>query len=97
MALQKKVVKEVFGIEVPFEKAYVQVTRISGDKEFLEFYLSVYDTEAKENLIETRIYSFVPSIEDDATNFYKQIYTYAKTLPEYEDAIDVLEPGQSVE
>ena len=93
--------KNISGIEPIIEKTfiiestYIVVSRFEGNKERLTFYISIYDNSLKENLITSTPYEFVPSVEDEAGNFIKQAYEYLKTLPEFENAIDILEEGQA--
>jgi hypothetical protein len=96
MALQIKYKKEVFGQEILFEKAYVEITFISGDKYNLDIYVTIYNNQSKQDVLDKTSYRFSLDITDNGLNPYKQGYNYMKTLEEYKDAIDVLEEGQTV-
>lgn len=73
---------------------YCRINNITGSKLKLEFKLYIYTNDRKK-LIDTKIFSFTPSVEENSQNFIKQGYEYLKTLEEYKDAIDILEPAQS--
>lgn len=79
--------------------AYGRVDSVMGSKESLDFSFNVYSSRKafidKLPQVEQRMYTFTPSVEDDAVNFIKQAYRYIKRLPDYVDAIDVLEYGQT--
>lgn len=83
------------GYGISLEEAYIKVENTSGNKELLYITVLVFlnDTARKEGKspIEQYSYSFVPKVTDDAPNYHKQAYEYLKSLPEYADAIDVLE------
>ncbi|MED3932977.1 hypothetical protein [Priestia megaterium] len=81
------------------EQAYSRIENLSGTKKSLTFSLAIYlDQQAfsdgKESL-KISFFTFSPSVEDSSPNFIKQGYEYLKTLPGFQDAIDVLEEGQS--
>lgn len=78
------------------ERAYIKVLQISGDKSNVHFEVGVYETEDKNNLVFTKNYNFIPSVQPGSENFIQQAYEYLKTLPEYADAIDILEEGQTL-
>lgn len=73
------------GIEVKVENAYLQISKISGNKNKIEFFV-----ECKRNkdttTFKTEVYDFQPS--PDGKNFIAQAYEHLKTLPEYAGAID---------
>lgn len=79
---------------VTVNNAYLMINKIEGNKEIMDMSLNVYKDETKDYLISTQSYSFVPSINDGSDNFIKQGYSFLKTLPEFQDAVDVLEEGQ---
>ncbi|WP_018664627.1 hypothetical protein [Heyndrickxia acidiproducens] len=92
MALSKHYSKIVFGQEINFENAYFQITYFSGLKE-VALQLTVYDSSAKENVIDQLTFSFIPGYSNSAKNILIQGYEYLKTLNEFENSIDVLEGG----
>lgn len=95
MALKKVYTKYIYGQSITFSEAYHQITYISGNKNSIDLQVTIFDTDQKQNIIDRKSYRFVPSILDTATNFYKQGYDYLKTTVEYDNAIDVLEDGQT--
>jgi hypothetical protein len=93
LALQKDITTPS-GIEV--KGAYARIDSRSGkNKGTMTFTLNYYvDRQAfidgKSEIIQ-EVYSFVPSVEENALNDIKQGYEYLKTLPEFEGAVDILE------
>ncbi len=63
--------------------AYIKVENITGNKETVDFIVSI---SGEENAF-SREFSFSPSME--GSNFIKQAYEHLKTLPEFADAEDV--------
>ena len=47
-----------------------------------------YADSSKEQVIEYKQYTFIPSVADGSANFIQQGYEYLKTLPEFADAVD---------
>lgn len=76
------------------EKAYIKILSITGDKNKIRIKVGTH-TSNKENLLTVEVVEFTPSVSNTSYNFIKQGYEYLKTLPEYANAIDVLEEGQS--
>jgi hypothetical protein len=73
------------GIEVKVEKAYLQVSKISGSKDKIEFF--VESKKSKDTTtFKTEVHDFQPSL--DGKNFIAQAYEHLKTLPEYAGATD---------
>ena len=89
MALSKNIILNN-GLTV--NNAYIRVDTVSGYKGGLDIsvnaYVSQQDFTDGKGYLEQKIYSFVPSVEDTASNFIKQGYEYLKTLEEYADTID---------
>lgn len=77
------------------EEAYVIIKQISINKNIMNVDVLIYfSREARLNNnqpISSNIYQLEHSIDDDAKNAYKQGYEGMKSLPEYSEAIDVLE------
>ena len=97
MAIQLATNKQVFGQTLEFEDAYYMISLLNGNKDRMLIQLTVYNNSSKEYIIEDGLlFEFTPSILDDAHNFYKQAYTFLKTLETFTGAIDVLEEGQVV-
>ncbi|WP_303984669.1 hypothetical protein [Niallia circulans] len=84
-------VKEQITETLVVKDAYFQIVKIEGNKEKMDIVLSVYKDNTKKYVLETRVYSFNPSVSFDSPNNFKQGYEYLKTLPEFDGAIDVLE------
>lgn len=93
MALSKTIIKNIFGEELTLENAYIKIDSIQGDKNNIEFRVQMFN-KTKEYLIDERFYNFIPDVLENSPNFIKQGYEYLKTLPEFQDAVDVLEEGQ---
>lgn len=91
MALQKEYILNIYEKKVVFNDAYFKVTHIVGNKENMDIQLSVFKDPTKNITIGSSTYSFVPSVDDNSENFIKQGYDYLKTLPEFSDAVDILE------
>lgn len=80
---------------IAVEDAYARIFHIEGDKSTLaialQYYVSQAAVEEQKPPFKEDYYQFVPSVEDDAPNFIKQGYEHLKSLPEFADAVDVLE------
>lgn len=96
MALSKSIAVETYGKELEFIGAYHQIVMVKGNKEMMDVTVHAYDDAEKKNFIKQSVYSFVPSVENNAKNFIAQGYIYLKTLNEFANATDVLEPGQTI-
>lgn len=92
MALQQTVTTKS-GIEV--QDAYVRIDSVNGNKQQLGIIVRVYKDKAAADgnyaYLENRYYNFEPSVETGSPNFIKQGYEHLKTLPEYADAVDLLD------
>ena len=88
MALNKNYTKNIYGKDIIFENAYIQIIHDDGDKNIRNIQVVIYDTNEKINIVEQTNYSFVPDITDGSVNFIKQGYEYLKTLDKYIDAVD---------
>jgi hypothetical protein len=64
--------------------AYIVVHAVEGTKQQMRATVHFRG----EGAALTKLYSFEPSVEDDAGNFIKQAYEHLKTLPEFEGAED---------
>lgn len=88
-------------LKTPVEKVFLiggtynRIDYIEGSKDVIKFRLGVYKDSSKEKLISTDHYSFTPNTDAGSENFIKQGYEYLKTLPDFTNAIDVLEEGQT--
>lgn len=87
MALKITKQINVFGENLNYG-CYTVITRIEGDKTFIQFEVEDRRLSNQENVIQYLKYNFVPSVEDNSDNFIKQGYEYLKTLEEYKDAVD---------
>jgi hypothetical protein len=76
--------------EFIISNAYYKITNINGNGDNLSIEISVYRDESKVNCISKMNYEFIPEL-NSPYNFLKQGYKYLKTLPEFSEAIDVLE------
>lgn len=81
------------GISV--EKAYAQIENLSGKKNKIVIYLNYYvNADAAANgtpSFKQSVHEFIPSTNELSLRWDKQAYEFLKTVPEFEDAIDVLE------
>lgn len=73
---------------IKVKDAYCEIVKIEGNKEKMDIVLSIYKDRTKTYVLETKVYSFVPSSTDSMDSFM-QAYEYLKTLPEFEYAIFV--------
>jgi len=90
MALQLNITKTTnFGDTKSFNNSYCKVHSISGNKNSLTVNVKFYPDELQNICIDTKSYTFSPSVNDGSDNFVKQAYEYIKTLPEFTGATDV--------
>lgn len=72
--------------------SYIRIDTISGYKSSLTISVNIYSSQelfiSGQGYLEQKMYNFVPSVENYASNFIKQGYEYLKTLDEYKDATD---------
>jgi hypothetical protein len=88
MALKKTFqAEDNFGQVVTLADAYCRVTQVVGDKSLLNISVEILNSE-KNRLLMQRFFSFVPSVDEGATNFIAQAYVYIKSLPEFSEAQD---------
>ncbi len=86
MALKKTMaLTDSFGDERTFNDAYIKVDHVSGSKQKLAAVFGVYRSADGAQLT-TRQYEFTPSM--NGSNFIKQAYEHAKSLPDFSDAQD---------
>ncbi len=80
-------------------ESYVKVSNIRGDKTGLAFTVFYYNSQQsyRDGLpcVACEDDSFIPSSDDSSARWDKQIYEYLKAKPEFVNAIDVLEDGQT--
>jgi len=89
MALQKSYYKPNLEVKIP--DCYWKITKLRGDKNRIEFYLGVFRDKEKADagiIINEFLYEFVPDLES-SDNFIAQAYNYLKTLPNFENAINI--------
>ena len=89
--LQETIIKSITATDI-----YTKIDKIEGNNKFLKITICFLDKKDGVSISSNVAYTFTPSVEDTAANFYKQGYEYLKTLDEYADAIDLLEDGQTV-
>lgn len=93
MALHKSVTTTAHGVALTFDDAYFVVVHLDG-KIFTTMQVIGYTDNTKQYEIYNKYFTFTASVANDSPNHVKQGYEYLKTLPEFTDAIDVLEEGQ---
>jgi len=89
MALRKNVYITPNGYdnEASLTNAYIKVESVNGSKQKLIATVSFLNDKTSPAIkAETKAYVFIPSM--DNKNFIAQAYTYLKTLPEFDDAVD---------
>lgn len=80
--------------EKTYKDCYVKVVSLDGNKKYINGVALVIDQELNEPVYDYR-FMFTPSTNDNSVRWDKQAYEYLKTLPEFKNAVDVLEEGQS--
>jgi hypothetical protein len=87
MALQKSIQFKPLGFssEITISDAYCKVTKVTGDKSYIECQLSVFESKDQSVPLYSNTYMFVPNLDD---NFIKQAYKNLKTLPEFAGSND---------
>lgn len=81
-------VKEEISVDTTFPNVYLMISNINGDKNKLFITVDFYKDDSKTVIIETKNYSFSPSVDDNSDNFIKQGYEYLKALPEFLNTLD---------
>ncbi|KWX71622.1 hypothetical protein AMQ84_27255 [Paenibacillus riograndensis] len=84
-------------IELPsgltLQNAYIRVQGVNGNKNIadicLELFVSQQACEEEKVPVTHMYFRFTPDQEEDATRWDKQAYEHLKTLPEFENAVDV--------
>lgn len=94
MAIQKTYTVTHLNKELVFVDAYIRIETMSGNKNSLTIMVYVRENVNDKKPIDVIIYDFIPSVKNDAPNFYIQGYEHLKLKPEFEGAIDILEPEQ---
>lgn len=89
MAIEKDItLKNNFSEDSFFANAYIQVAEVSGSKKLLSAKVFIKKQD-QINVLEQRVLSFVPSVDDGSKNFIKQAYEHLKTLPEFANGKDI--------
>lgn len=74
------------------ENVYIKIQTLYGSKSGLDITINSYiSSEALKSgyePLEQDSEHFVPSVEENSSNFIKQGYEYLKTLPKFANAID---------
>lgn len=76
------------------QDGYVKIGNINGNKSTINI-LVEYCIKKGEIPVVSKDFSFTPDVSNDGVEFFKQGYTYLKTLPEFLSAVDILEEGQT--
>lgn len=96
MAIQKTITHK--GIII--NDAYGKIINLSGTKDkvtyTVAFFVNSELAQDDSNAFNSLRYSFVPLQTENSDRWDKQAYEHLKTLPEYVNAIDVLDEGQDV-
>jgi hypothetical protein len=87
MALSKQIEFRPVGFStaVTVQNAYCKVTKVTGDKSYIECQLSVFESKDQAVPLYSNTYVFVPDLDE---NFIKQAYKHIKKLPEFNGSID---------
>lgn len=80
--------------EKTYKNCYVKIVSLDGNKKYINGVALVIDQEFNEPVYDYR-FMFTPSTYYNSVRWDKQAYEYLKTLPEFKNAVDVLEEGQS--
>lgn len=87
-----KIEKEL-DIGITLKDAYCRIDTVNGYKKNIQITVNTYvSREAFLNnasYVDQKIFSFEPSVAIGSENFIKQGYEYLKTLPQYENAVNV--------
>ena len=78
-------------LEVEVKDCYWKITKLTGDKSRINFFVGVYRNKEKADaniIINELQFWFTPDLESEL-NFIEQAYIHLKTLPMFESAIDV--------
>lgn len=77
------------------DQAYIKATMISGNKHnmsaTIEVYISKEASDSGLSTIDEFTVVFTPDVIAGSANYHTQTYIYLKSLPQFENAIDVLE------
>lgn len=76
------------------QNIYVRIEMLYGSKNTLgiDAHYYIYENNTvSNNKIKVKSFTFAPSVDDASANFIKQGYDYMKVLPEFKNAIDLLE------
>ena len=77
-----------------YEACYVKVVSLDGNKKYINGVALIIDQEISKPVYDYR-FMFTPNQDDNSARWDKQAYEYLKILPEFKNAVDVLEEGQS--
>jgi hypothetical protein len=89
MAIEKDItLKNNFSEDSFFKNAYIQVAEISGTKKLLNIKVFIKKQD-QVNVLDERVVSFVPSVDDGSKNFIKQAYEHLKTMEEFSNGKDI--------
>jgi hypothetical protein len=89
MAIEKDItLKNNFSEDSFFKNAYIQVAEISGTKKLLNVKVFIKKQD-QVNVLDERVVSFVPSVDDGSKNFIKQAYEHLKTMEEFSNGKDI--------
>ena len=79
-------------VNVDVPNAYLKIASVDGTKDSMNITVRAFtDRDNPIPFDYQKIYTFIPLVSDGAENFIKQGYLHLKSLPEYTDAIDLLE------
>lgn len=82
------------------ETAYFKIEFVGGSKRNMTLNVNVYVSREASyrgvTPIEQKSFDFIPDTSDESKNYHKQGYDNIKSLPEFENAIDVFEEGQAL-
>lgn len=77
------------------DQAYLVVDLLSGNKQsmsaMVEVYMSKEASDAGLSPIDEFTITFIPDVSKESLNYHTQSYGYLKSLPQFENAIDISE------
>lgn len=86
MALSKTINVQYLGQQVYIPNAYIEIERIEGTKTDMLLIVSAKNKKGGD-LIWQKGFNFQPAMS--GANIFEQGYAHLKTLPEFNDAVDI--------
>ena len=84
--IKSNVLPQDISIEIP--NAYYRIEKIYGDKKIMSMKVSMYTSNVNSSpgkQLTSKGYTFIPSVEENSSNIFKQGYEHLMKLSEYSD------------